>query len=158
VSFLSFIRQYGAREYGVTLAIAAIAGLALAVLINSASGGAGDTALLRTAPEPAAKTSPAPVTRKVYKPVRKTRPASKHSARHHHRRHRAHRSSVARVVSPAPVVQPTESGTSTTPTSTTPTTTTAAPVVRTPAAAPRPAPKPAPSRKGGGGIQFDDSG
>ena len=51
MSFLTFLRQYGAREYGVTLAVAAIAGLAVAVLINSAPGGGGEPALLRTAPQ-----------------------------------------------------------------------------------------------------------
>ena len=151
MSFLSFIRQYGAREYGITLAIAALAGLVIAVLINSASGGAGEPALLKTTQEQVAKTSPAAVAPKVYKPVRKTRPATHRRARRHHRRHRAR---VAPAVSSAPVVQPSQESNTSTPA--TPTTTTAAPapVVRKPA----PAPKPAPSPKGGGGIQFDDSG
>jgi hypothetical protein len=161
VSFLSFfIRQYGAREYGVTLAVAAIAGVVIAVLINSASGGAGQPALLKTAQEQVAKASPAPVAPRVSKPVAKTQPASHRKSRRHHRRHRAHRARVVPAIRTAPVVRPTEESNTPTPTTApAPTTTPApAPVVRKPAPAPKPAPKTVPSRKGGGGIQFDDSG
>jgi hypothetical protein len=154
--FLSLLRQYGAREYGVTLAIAAIAGLAIAVLINSSSGGAGEPALLKTPQQEVAKTSPAPAAPKVHKAVRKERPVSHRAAQRHHRRHRTHRSRAV----PAPVPQPKQESEASTPaprtTPTTPTTK-SVPVVRNPA--PKPAPKSVPSRKpSGGGIQFDDSG
>jgi hypothetical protein len=161
VSLLSFLRQYGAREYGVTLAIAAIAGLVIALLINSASGGAGEPALLKTTTEEVAKTAPAPAAPKGLTPVRKARPASHRTARRHHRRRRSHRSRLHRsrsmpVASAAPVIRAhQEPVVSTQPTSATPT---PAPVVH-PAPAPKPVPPRKPSRKAGGGvIQFDDSG
>jgi len=36
---LIFLRQYGLREYAVTLTVAALVGLGVAVLLNSAGGG-----------------------------------------------------------------------------------------------------------------------
>jgi hypothetical protein len=151
--FLSFLRQYGAREYGVTLAVAAIAGLAVAVLINSAPGGHGEPALLRTAPQEVAKTIAAKP--KVVKPLVKAKPAARHAPARRHRRHRKHSSVGAPAPSAAPVVRAApESQPS--PRTTSPTTT-SEPVVQAPAPAPKPTPKRAP-KKSGGGIQFDDSG
>jgi hypothetical protein len=159
---LMLLRQYGLREYAITLAVAAIAGLGIAVLINSAAGGgAGEPAVLKTKAELAASshTLPARVDRPAAAPV-KARPAVKHHVRRHRRARKVHH-----VARPAPAPAPTR---------------TSAPhlvAVRTPAPSPvstpapkpapvvhkpAPAPKPAPSHKtggGGGGTgQFDDSG
>ena len=72
---LIFLRQYGWREYAVTLAVAAVAGLGIAVLINSAAGGgAGAPAVLKTKQE-LADASSRVLTTRVYKPVREARPA-----------------------------------------------------------------------------------
>jgi hypothetical protein len=35
---LMFLRQYGLREYAITLGVAALAGIGIAVMINSAAG------------------------------------------------------------------------------------------------------------------------
>jgi hypothetical protein len=154
---LIFLRQYGLREYAVTLAIAAVAGLGIAVMINSAAGGAaGEPAVLKTKQE-LADASSRVLTTRVYKPVAETRPATRRPARRHRRHARRHRRSApspaARVVAvrapaPEPAVTTPVSQPEPAP----------APVVRKPA--PAPAPKPTPSRKGGGGgsVQFDDSG
>jgi hypothetical protein len=155
MSFLSFLRQYGAREYGVTLGVAAVAGLALAVLINSGPGGGREPALLRTPPQEVAKTV---ATRpKVIKPA----PVAKATARRTavHRRRHAHRAVRRAVVTAAvPRARPERQASGPTTASTPPTTPT--PVVQAP---PAPKPSPAPVRKAapkksGGGIQFDDSG
>ena len=158
MSLLTFLRQYGAREYGVTLAVAAVAGLAVAVLINSVPGGGGAPALLKTAPQEVAKTIA--VKPKVLEPVRDVKRAVHRAPARHHRRH--HRHSAA--AGPAPRVVPVVH-TAPKPASSTRTEVSApAPVVRAPAPtqnpapAPKPVPKRAPSKKSGGGIQFDDSG
>ena len=153
---LSFLRQYGAREYAVMLAIAAIAGLGIAVLINSASGGAaGAPAVLKIKQAVAQPPTPAP---RAFKPVSRARPATHRKARRHPRHvRRSHR--LRRVVPaprPAPVTQTTQEPKVSTPVSSPSPAPAPAPVVRRPAPAPKHAP--APSPKGGGGIQFDDSG
>jgi hypothetical protein len=158
---LMFLRQYGLREYAITLAVAALAGLGIAVLINSAAGGAaGEPAVLKTKAELAvsSQTLPARVDRPVT--VAKARPAVKHVRRHHRARKVRHH-----VAAPAPAPARTSAphlvATRTPapqPVSTPAPKPAPAPVVHTPA----PAPRPAPSRKtGGGGAgtgQFDDSG
>jgi outer membrane biosynthesis protein TonB len=160
---LMFLRQYGLREYAITLAVAAIAGLGIAVLINSAAGGrAGAPAVLKTKAELAASshTLPARVDHPVTTPV-KARPAVKHHVRRHRRVRKVHH-----VARPAPAPAPTRTSAphlvavrtpAPSPVSTPAPKPAPAPVVRKPA----PAPKPAPSHKtgGGGGTgQFDDSG
>jgi hypothetical protein len=159
---LMLLRQYGLREYAVTLAVAAIAGLGIAVLINSAAGGgAGAPTALKTKEQLAASSRTLPA--RVDRPVNtvKARPAAKR----HVRRHRAPKVHHA----PAPAPSPTRTSAphlvavrtpapqpSVTPVSTPAPKPAPAPVVH------KPAPKPAPSHKtggGGGGTgQFDDSG
>jgi hypothetical protein len=160
VPLLIFLRQYGLREYAITLAIAALVGLALAVLINSAAGGgAGSPTILKTKQE-LADASSRVLTTRVYKPVRQTRPAPAHHRVHQARHRHVHRARPAPA--PAPVVhvvpvsapassprpQPAVSKPAPAPAP--------APVVHRPA--PKPAPRPAPKPSGGGSVQFDDSG
>jgi hypothetical protein len=139
----------------VTLAVAAIAGLGIAVMLNAAAGGsAGAPAALKTKEQLAASSRALPA--RVDHPVStvKAAPAAKRHARRHHAR-KSHRAATpapspaptrapeqhlvaVRTPAPQPVSQPAP-----------------APVVHKPA----PAPKPAPSGKSGGGdAQFDDSG
>ena len=154
---LIFLRQYGLREYGFVLGAAAIVGLTLAVLINSAAGGgAGAPATLKTKQE-LADASSRVLTTRVFKPVRVTRPAPVH--RHHARRHRHHAapSAAPRVVAVrAPVRVHTVHARTVTP-QPTPTAAPAPaprPVVHAPAPAPKPKHAPAPKPS----VQFDDSG
>jgi hypothetical protein len=155
---LMLLRQYGLREYAITLAVAAVAGLGIAVLINAAAGGAaGEPTVLKTKAQLAAssRTLPARVDRPVS--TAKAPPAAKHHVRRRHHARTPHhapapapaptRASVPQLVAqrtpaPQPVSTPAPKP---------------APVVHKPA----PAPKPTPSRKSGGGGgtgQFDDSG
>jgi hypothetical protein len=139
---LMFLRQYGLREYAVILAIAAVAGLGIAVLINSTAGrSAGAPAVLKTKQE-LADASSRVLTTRVYKPVAKTRPAAK-PARRHHARTPVQRSRPAPA--PAPRLVAVRAPT---------------PPVSTPAPQPAPAPKPKPAtpKRSGGSVQFDDSG
>jgi hypothetical protein len=160
---LIFLRQYGLREYAVTLACAAVVGLGIAVLINSAAGGAaGEPAILKTKQE-LADASSRVLTTRVYRPVAATKPIVRHRARHRARRHarRPHRSTPApapRVVAVrTPTPAPTPQRVVSTPVSTPAPKPT--PVVHKPAPAPKPKPAPAPKKSGGGGsLQFDDSG
>jgi hypothetical protein len=153
---LIFLRQYGLREYAITLAIAALAGLGVATLINSAPGGAaGPPAVLKTKQE-LADASSRVLTTRVFRPVSQTEPAPKpavhHRARHHHRVVTQHRIVVAAAPAPAPkpTLQPVSRPA--------PVVQKRAPVVQRPAPViRRPAPKPAP-KPSGGSVQFDDSG
>src|SRR3954447_5978204 len=152
---LIFLRQYGLREYAVTLAIAALAGLGVAVLINSAPGGAtGPPAVLKTKQE-LADASSRVLTTRVFKPVSQTKPAPKpavhHRARRHHRVVTPPRIAVVR----APVIKPTLQPVS----RPAPVVQTPAPVVQRPAPVIRrpvskPASKPS-SKPSGGSVQFD---
>ena len=156
MSILIFLRQYSLREYAITLSVAAIVGLGLAVLINAAGGGsAGAPAALKTKEQLTASTRVLPA--RVDKPlVPKARPVVKHR-----RRVRRH---TAPKVNPAPRPAPAQKLVATRTPAPQPVSTPApkpkpAPVVNKPAPAPAPKPKPAPTRKtGGGGGQFDDSG
>jgi hypothetical protein len=153
---LMLLRQYGLREYGITLAVAALVGLGLAVLINVAAGGsAGAPAVLKTKEQLGASSRMLPA--RVNHPTATARPAATHHAR---RRHHARKPD--RAPAPAPAPAPTRTSAphlvaQRTP-APQPVSTPApkpAPVVQKPA----PAPDPAPSRKTGGGTgQFDDSG
>jgi hypothetical protein len=161
---LMFLRQYGLREYAITLGIAALAGLGIAVLINSAAGGsAGAPAVLKTKQE-LADASSRVLTTRVYKPAaKKVVPAPKPAR--HHRRHRVHRhvrSHPAPAPAPAPAPNPAPKLVAVR-APTTPQVVSRpaprpapAPVVHKPA--PKPAPKPKPKPSGGGSVQFDDSG
>jgi hypothetical protein len=157
---LMFLRQYGLREYAFTLAFAAIVGLGIAVLINSAAGGsAGAPAVLKTKAQLAASAHMQPA--RVDRPVTTTaraRLAVKHRARRVHRVHRIHHSAPAPAPAPTPTQTPRLVATRTpAPQTVTPA---PAPVVSKPAPVvhkPAPAPKPK-SSGGGGGGQFDDSG
>jgi hypothetical protein len=147
---LIFLRQYGLREYAITLAVAAVVGLGIATLINAAPGGsAGPPAVLKTKQE-LADASSRVLTTRVFKPVNQAKPIV-----HHPRPHRVHhvaappRIAVA-APAPKPVTKPV--------THPTPVVQRPAPVVRQPApVVHRPAPKPAP-KPSGGSVQFDDSG
>ena len=160
---LIFLRQYGLREYGITLAIAALAGLGIALLINSAAGGGtGAPALLKTKQE-LADASSRVLTTRVFKPVSQTRPTPKPVVHHRHRhRHRSHAAPAASapapriVVAHAPAPKPTRLNVSNPTPAAVVHTPAPAPIVRAPAPAPRP--KPASKPKGGGSVQFDDSG
>jgi hypothetical protein len=162
VPVLIFLRQFGLREYGITLAIAALVGLGIAVLINSAAGGgAGSPTLLKTKQE-LADASSRVLTTRVYKPVRQVRPAPVHRRAHPvHRRH-VHRSRPAPAPAPVAPAVPVSAPASSPPTqpAVSKPVPAPAPVVRRPVQrpAPRPAPKPAPKPSGGGSVQFDDSG
>ena len=154
------LRQYGIREYAVTLAVAAIAGLGIAVMLNAAAGGsAGAPTALKTKEQLAASSRALPA--RVDRPVSavKTAPAAKHHARRHHAR-KPHRAATP-APSPAPTRAPEQHLVAVRtpapqPVSTPTPKPAPAPVVHKPA----PAPKPAPSKNsgGGGGGQFDDSG
>jgi hypothetical protein len=159
---LIFFRQYGLREYAITLTVAALVGLGIALLLNSAAGGAGATGELQTKHELSVVSSAPPETT-VTKPLAKAAAAPAHPARK--RVHRAPRHHVrASHPAPAPAPAPEQHLVATrTPTST------PAPQHFAPAPAPKPAPvvhqpapkpKPAPTHKrsGGGSGQFDDSG
>src|SRR2546423_304671 len=92
---LIFLRQYGLREYAVTLTVAALVGLGIAMLLNSAAGGRAG-APLTTKPE-VASASPAVPAPKVVKPAAKAPSAAKARPahrRHHVRRHHVRRSPV----------------------------------------------------------------
>jgi hypothetical protein len=157
---LILLRQYGLREYAITLGVAALAGLGIAVLINSAAGGgAGPPALLKTKQE-LADASSRVLTTRVFKPVSETRSAPKPVVRHRQRQHRHARSAptpspspaprLVAVRAPAPTPQPQQVSRPA-----------PAPVVHRPAPVyhrPAPAPKPASKPSGGGSTQFDDSG
>jgi hypothetical protein len=156
---LIFLRQYGPREYLITLAVAALVGLGIAVLLNSASGGdPGAPALLKTKAQLAASSSRL-LTTHVYKtpPAPAPAPVRHHArARRHHVRHVRHISPAPApvVASPAPKLVAVRTPTPV-----------VRPVVRAPSPprviqrpAPRPRPAPAPKRTSGGGLQFDDSG
>jgi len=158
---LMFLRQYGLREYAITLGVAALVGIGIAVMINSAAGGAGAPAVLKTKQE-LADASSRVLTTRVFKPVSESRPAPNPVVRHH-RRHRtrhatpapapAPRIVVAQAPAPKPKLQPVVSRPAPAPVVHTPA---PAPVVHRPAPAPRP--KPASKPSGGGSVQFDDSG
>ncbi len=156
---LILLRQYGLREYAITLAIAALAGLGVAVLINSAPGGAaGPPAVLKTKQE-LADASSRVLTTRVFKPVSQTKPAPKpavhHRTRRHHRVHHAvaaPRIAVARAPAPTPALHPV-SRPAPVVRKPAPVIQRPAPVIRRPAPKPKPAPKPS-----GGSLQFDDSG
>jgi hypothetical protein len=159
---LIFFRQYGLREYAVTLTVAALVGLGIALLLNSAAGGAGSTGELTTKHELSVVSSAPPATT-VTKPVAKADsagtalPAPKH----------VHRPSLP-TAAPASAQRliatrtPTPQRTSTPGPAPQRTSTPAprpkpAPVVQTPAPTPQPAPAPK-KRSGGRSGQFDDSG
>jgi hypothetical protein len=155
---LIFLRQYGLREYAVTLTVAALVGLGIALLLNSAAGGAGATGELKTKHELSVVSS-APPTTAVTKPVAKAASAAPaHPARKRAHRARPHHVSASQ---PAPVPAPASGQrlvAARTP-APQPTSTPApkpAPVVHQPA--PKPKPAPAHKRSGGGSGQFDDSG
>jgi hypothetical protein len=159
---LMFLRQYGLREYAITLAIAAVAGLGIAVLINSAAGGsAGAPAVLKTKQE-LADASSRVLTTRVYKPAAEVKPAPT-PARHHRRHARRHvRSHPAPAPAPAPAPKPAPKLVAVRTPAPAPQVVSRpaprpAPVVHRPAA-PAPKPKPAPKPSGGGSVQFDDSG
>jgi outer membrane biosynthesis protein TonB len=158
---LIFLRQYGLREYAITLIVAALVGLGIALLLNSAAGGAGNTGELTTKHELSVVSSAPPAIR-VTKPVAKAVSAARaHAARkpvHHARRHRASHPAPApispqrlvatRTPAPAPAPKPTFTPAPAPK---------PAPVVHKPASKPKPAPAPK-KRSGGGSGQFDDSG
>jgi hypothetical protein len=157
---LIFFRQYGLREYAITLTVAALVGLGIALLLNSAAGGAGATGELQTKHELSVVSSAPPETT-VTKPLAKAAAAPAHPARK--RAHRAPRHHV-RASHPAPAPAPEQHLVATRTPAPTP-----APQHFAPAPAPKPAPvvhqpapkpKPAPTHKrsGGGSGQFDDSG
>jgi hypothetical protein len=152
---LILLRRYGLREYAITLAIAALVGLGIAILINSsAGGGAGSPTLLKTKQE-LADASSRVLTTRVYKPVRQVRPAPVHHRAHPTRHRHVHRSRPAPAPAPvAPAVPVSAPASSPRPQVSKPAPA-PAPVVRRPA--PKPAPKPA-SKPSGGSVQFDDSG
>jgi hypothetical protein len=146
---LMFLRQYGLREYAVTLAIAAVAGLGIAVLINSTAGrSAGAPAVLKTRQE-LADASSRVLTTRVYKPGAETRPAAKPARRHQARKH-------VQTSHPAPAPAPKLVAARTPAPQVSRPAPAPAPVIHRPAPAPtKPAGTPKPS---GGSIQFDDSG
>jgi hypothetical protein len=161
---LIFLRQYGLREYAITLIVAALVGLGIALLLNSAAGGAGNTGELTTKHELSVVSSAPPATR-VTKPVAKAASAARarpaHKRVHHARRHRVSHPApapvqhlvAARKPTPAPAPQPTF-----TPAPAprpAPVVHKPAPVVHKPAPAPKPAPK---KHSSSGSGQFDDSG
>jgi hypothetical protein len=149
---LIFLRQYGLREYAVTLTVAALVGLGIALLLNSAAGGAGSTGELTTKHELSVVSS-APPTTTVTKPVAKADSA----ATVHPARKRVHRASLP-TAAPASAQRLIATRTPTPqPTSTPAPTPKPAPVVQKQAPTPQPAPSPK-KRNGGRSGQFDDSG
>jgi hypothetical protein len=155
---LIFLRHYGWREYAIVLIVAALVGLGIALLLNSAAGGAGSTGELKTKRELSVVSSAPRVTKPVAKAASapRTHPARKRV--HPARRHRSSRPAPApvsvprltatRKTAPAPTPRPTYTPASTPK---------PAPVVQKPAPVPKPAPAPK-KRSGGGSGQFDDSG
>jgi hypothetical protein len=153
------LRNYGLREYGLTLSIAVVCGLGLAALLNASAGGKGGEATLKTKAQIASQSSRLFTTR-VAQPVRVAHPVRRHHV--HHARHRHHRSHARRhyaAPTPAPATQLVSVRTpkpSPAPKPAPVKYVAPKPIVRAPA--PRPAPKPAPKKPSGGGLQFDDSG
>jgi hypothetical protein len=156
---VAFLRNYGLREYGITLGIAAVCGLGVAAFLNASAGNvSGGAATLKTKAQIDAQSSRILSTR-VTKAVRASHPV-RHRRTHVHRQKRSHAKRHHAARTPAP----------------------SAPVpklvaVRTPAPTPAPAPQPvkvvapkpvvrapapkrasAPKKTGGGSLQFDDSG
>ena len=145
---IAFLRQYGPREYLLTLSLAGLCGLGVAALINASAGDvAGGQALLKTKAQIEANDSQLLTTR-VYKPARVSHPKRRQV------RHRAAQQSFVRRAAAAQLVA-----------ARTPVPSPAPAVVQrvAPQPAPKPAPKPAPAPKhkrsgGGGSLQFDESG
>jgi hypothetical protein len=153
---LMFLRQYGLREYAITLTVAALVGLGVAVLLNSASGGGAETPSELTL---RAKPQAAPSAERVaaVTPLRKPRAAKPVSTSHKPVRKQRVRQRSAPAPAPKPAAAPAPADhlvASNTPepqqTYTPPPAPKPAPVVSKPA--PKPAPKPV------GSPQFDDSG
>ena len=141
---MMLLRQYGLREYGLTLTIAAVVGLGVAVLLNTAAGGgAGEPNELTLRPKEAAVSKAAPGLA-LYKPARKAVPV--HPAKKV-RKKAARRPAPAPAPKPAPAPVSEDLVAARTPAPT-----------YTPAPDPAPAPKPAPASRPSGSGQFDDSG
>jgi hypothetical protein len=163
---LIFLRRYGIREYGITLTVAAIAGLGLAAMLNSTSGGDSGEALLKPKTATVAQKAVADSAPAIARETRIARPVAttRHRTRKHAHRHRRHgharrHSAPAPAPSPAPaqtqlVVQRTPAPQPQRQAAPKPA---PAPVVHTPA--PKPVSKPTAAPKpSGGSVQFDDSG
>jgi hypothetical protein len=156
---MMLLRQYGVREYAVVLMVAAVVGLGLAVLLNTAAGGGADapTELTLKPKETAAASTARPSAVQLYKPARKAAPVS--PAKKVRKQRARPRPAPTPAPKPAPAPASEELVATRTP-APQPTYTPPAPAPRpAPAASqPAPAPKPAPASKPGGGGQFDDSG
>ena len=155
-----FLRQYGLREYAITLTVAALVGLGIAVLLNSAAGGGAETPSELTL-RVESKAVPAAERVAAVSPLRKPRAAAK-GAPARHKRVRKHRARPQAAPAPAPAPKPAPTSEHLVAANTPPPqpTYTPEPAPRPAPAVSKPAPTPAPAAapKPSGGGHFDDSG